>query len=137
GPDAALGAWVISLPRGAVPCLGVGDVDCIILVDEYAARPAKLFPLGDEVSVLIEDMDAVVLTVADEQPSSRIEGKRVNAVELAAARPLLPPRLDEFSGLVELHNTRVVCGLIAVSIPDENVAIRSDRDLRWLIEVVR
>src|SRR5262245_49901206 len=37
----------------------VGDIDRVVAVDEDAARPAELLPLGDEVSFLVEDLDAV------------------------------------------------------------------------------
>src|SRR5258708_9142375 len=53
-PDALLEAGV-----GLVGRLRVGDIDAVILVDPHAARPAELLPLGDEVAVLVEDLQAV------------------------------------------------------------------------------
>jgi hypothetical protein len=43
---------------------------------------------------LVEDLNPVVLPIADEQPTARIERKRVDAVELAGACALLAPRLE-------------------------------------------
>src|SRR6266853_1881619 len=64
-PDAALPAVVIFRDGFR---FGIGDIDDVVLVDEYAARPAELMPLGDVVAVLVEDLDAVVVAVADEEP---------------------------------------------------------------------
>ena len=46
-----------------------GDIDHVVLVDGDAARPAELLPLGEELALLIEDLDAVVGAVGDEQAS--------------------------------------------------------------------
>src|SRR6266852_9400085 len=46
---------------------GIRAIKNVVLVDEEAARAPKLFPLGDELAVLIEDFDAVVAAVGDEQ----------------------------------------------------------------------
>ena len=62
---------------------GVGHVDHVVLVDEDAARPAELRPLVDELAVLIEDLDPVVVAIADEQPAARIDRERVRLIELA------------------------------------------------------
>ena len=43
--------------------------------------------------VLVEDLDAVVLAVADEQPAARIHRDRVRLAELARAVPFLPHSL--------------------------------------------
>src|SRR4051794_1816667 len=92
--DAAARSGVVAVPRlrqtglsgigSRVSRFRVGDVERVCpFVDIEPARTAELEPLGDEGAVLIEDLEAVVLTVADEQPSPRIEGQRVHHVELA------------------------------------------------------
>src|SRR6266446_4464836 len=48
--------------------LRVGDIDHVVLVDGDAARAAELSPLGEEFPVLIEDLDAAIGAVGDEQP---------------------------------------------------------------------
>src|SRR6266404_3510020 len=56
---------------------GIHAVKNVVLVDEEAARAPKLFPLGDELAILIEDFDAVVAAVGDEQPADRIYRQRM------------------------------------------------------------
>src|ERR1700756_1033758 len=92
----------------------------------HAARPAELRPLVDELSVLVEDLDAVVVAVAHEQAPARIHGERMRRIELARRRALLAPGLDELAVLGEFDDTGV--GVAAMSIADENVAIGRDQD---------
>src|SRR5262249_3661805 len=80
--DAAMPAVVVLRDRLG---LGVGDVDVVVLVDVDAARPAVLRPFFDERAVLIEDLDPVVVAVADEQSAARVECQRVRLIELAGA----------------------------------------------------
>src|SRR3954470_12695276 len=40
--------------------LGIGHVDCVVAIDEDAARPPELLPLLEITAVLVEDLDAVV-----------------------------------------------------------------------------
>ena len=107
-------ALPMRMPRFHAPCagltrarLGVGDVEHVVLVDEDAARPAELRPLVDELAVLVEDLDAVVAAVADEQAALRVERERVRLVELARRRCRTCPNvLMQLAGLVELENPR-------------------------------
>src|SRR5262245_33181145 len=72
----------------------VGDIDRVVAVDEDAARTAELLPLGDEFAFLVEDLDAVVVAVADEEAALRVHRQRVRNVEFARAGALLAPGLD-------------------------------------------
>src|SRR5258708_3613924 len=97
--------------RAAVARFGISDIQGIGLpVDVDSARSAELEPLGDELSVLVENLNAVVLTIADEEPTARIERQRVRDVEFSGAHPFLAPGLDELSGPVELHDSSVADG---------------------------
>ena len=112
--------------RAAVPRFRIGDIQRVgLLVDVHPARAAELEPLGDELPVLIEDLNAVVLTIADEHASARIDGERVRDIELARAHAFLAPRLEELSVLVELHDARVADRQAAagVAVGDEDVAV--------------
>src|SRR3954452_5334686 len=71
--------------------LGIGDVDGVVFGDEDPARPAELAPLVQECAVLIEDLDPVVLAVADEQPPARVDGDRMRLAELAMSGSLTAP----------------------------------------------
>src|SRR5207244_4207079 len=58
-------------PVGAGPVhaarFGVRDINIVVLVDVYPARPAELIPGVEQFHVLIEDLDPVVAAVADEK----------------------------------------------------------------------
>jgi len=49
-----------------------------------------LLPLLEEIPFLVEDLDAAVAAVADEQPPPGIQGDGVRRVELAGGVPFLP-----------------------------------------------
>ena len=66
-----------------VPRLGIGDVDRVVFRDRDAARPAELRPLVEKLAVLIEDLDAVVVAIADKEAAARVQGNRVRHVEFA------------------------------------------------------
>src|SRR5260370_11275492 len=87
-PDALFEAGV-----GLVGRLRVCDIDAVILVDPHAARPAELLPLGDEVAVRVEDLQAVVWAVRGAQTSRGVERGplRAAAPAPAPAFPAPPP----------------------------------------------
>src|SRR5262245_5322467 len=86
--NAALPVLVVTRDRLR---LGIGDVDHVVLVDVDAARTAELVPLVEELAVLIEDLHAVVVAIADEQPAARIHRQRVRLIELAVAAAQFAP----------------------------------------------
>src|SRR2546426_4026073 len=110
----------------------VGDIEDVVPVDEYPARPAELLPRFEKFSVLVEDLDAVVPPITNKESAARIHGQRMRRLEVAGSGPLLPPRLDERALLRELHHPRVRVPTMAV--PDEDVAVRCDEDRRWHVE---
>src|SRR5215475_12965510 len=63
-PDAALPARISSRVR-----LRIGHINDVALINENSARPAELLPLFEEFSILVEDLDAVIIPVADEEPA--------------------------------------------------------------------
>src|SRR5262245_9103653 len=75
----------------------VCDLEYVVAVDVDAARPAELLPLGDVAAVLVENLDAVVVAVADKQPPLRIHRQRMGDIELARACALFAPGLDELA----------------------------------------
>src|SRR5229473_3385709 len=77
-PDAALPA--VMVPGNGFG-LGIRDIDHVVLVDEDPARPAELVPLVEEVALLVENLDAIVVAVADEQPSARIHRQGMGSVD--------------------------------------------------------
>src|SRR6266849_531198 len=127
-PDALLEARV-----GLVGRLRVGDVDHVVLVDPDAARPTELLPLGEELAVLVEDLDAAVGAVGDEQTPGGIEREPVRHVEFARSLAFLAPRFDELAVSGELHDAGI--GLVAVSVGDEDIAVRRDDHVGGRVEM--
>src|SRR5947207_11574376 len=97
--------------------LRIGHVDRVVSGDGDAARPAELIPDIEELAVLIEDLDAVVLAVADEQTPARVHGDRVRLADLSRARALAAPFLQELSGAIEFHDAVVLA--VALAVGDE------------------
>jgi hypothetical protein len=60
-------------------------------------RPAELEPLIEKVAILIENLNSIVLTIADEKPPTRIHSERMWDIELAGSRSLRTPCFDEFA----------------------------------------
>src|SRR5580704_14713500 len=113
--------------------LRVGDIDDVV-ADIDAARPAELLPLGDEFSILIEDLDAIVRPVGDEQPARRIHGQPVGDVELALPGAVVAPGGEEFA-VARVFDDAVV-GLVAMAVGNENIAVRRDLDVGRYVELV-
>src|SRR3990172_2846430 len=85
--------------------IAIGHIHSVLRVDEKAARLPKLFPFLQEFSVLIENLDAIVTAVGDEQPSRGIHGDAMRHVELPGTRSFLPPRFDESPVFRKLQDT--------------------------------
>src|SRR5262245_40014720 len=60
-----------ALPAGISPRvrLRVGHINDVVFINENAARPSELLPLFEEFPILIEDLDAIIIPVADEKPA--------------------------------------------------------------------
>src|SRR5262249_54885206 len=114
--------------------LGVGDVDGVVARDEDAARAAELLPHTEHRAALIEDLDAIVLAVADEQAAARVHRDRIGLPHLARAGSLVSPLLHEPSAAREPHDAIVLA--VTMTVRDEDVAVRRDHDVRRLIEEI-
>ncbi len=82
-----------------------------------------------KVAVRVEHLDAAVAAVGDVDVAAVVAGDRMQNVELSLPRPALAPRFHPASGLVDLHDARVV-----VAVGDEDVAVRVPRDVGRAIE---
>ena len=121
---------------------GVDGIQHVVVVDEQAADAAVLVVDVEQVPVLVEDLDAVVAAVGDEQPALRVEGEPVGRPELAGPKADLAPLLDEVAVLVELQDPpgrtlRRVGVLSAVAVRDEDVAVRRRDHVARLVELAR
>src|SRR6267142_5630244 len=94
--------------------LRVGAIEHPRAIEEDAARPPELPPLGEELPLLVEHLDARVAAIGHEQPSLRIEHEAVRRVELALTRSLPAPLLDVLPVAVELDDARVAVAAVAV-----------------------
>src|SRR5262249_24838226 len=100
-----------------------------------AARPAKLFPLFQEFPVLVENLNAAVGAISDEESSPGIDGDGMKAAELTSSRSFLAPGFDEFSIFAKLHDPPA--RVLAMSVRDENVSVRSNHKVGGINERVR
>src|SRR5256885_7476255 len=98
-PDPLLESRIDLIARGRVR-----DVEDVLLVDEDAARPSELAPIGDELAILIEDLNPAVRAVGDIKPALGIHRESMRRIEFAWAGSLLAPRLDELAVLGELDD---------------------------------
>ena len=132
-PDALLEARI-----GLLVGLRIRHVEHVVLVDEDRARPAELLPFGEQAAVQIENLDAAVDAVGDEQPVLRIDRHLVRRVELAGSAAVLAPGLDEFPLLVEFHDAVVGDLLVdlAVTVGHEDVAVGSDEHVGGRVELI-
>ena len=64
--------------------LGIGGVNDVVAVDRQTARTAELIVLADELAVLGQDLDAMVVTVGDDQLSL---SSRIRARAASGTRP--------------------------------------------------
>src|ERR1019366_9412709 len=129
--DAALPAGVVTVTV-ALARFGIGDIKDVALADVEAAGAAELSPLIEKFAVLVEDLDAVVGAVPDEEAAGGIESQAVGSIELAGGRALLAPGLDERAVFGKLHHAGV--GVAAVSVGDEDLAVGSDGHGGRLVE---
>ena len=87
-------------------------------------------PLVDEFEVLVQDLDAVVRAVGDEQAALRVERQGVRSHELAGPGPLPADRLDELPVAGDPHQAVAVLLPAGrprpVAVGDDDVAVRGD-----------
>src|SRR6185503_3041090 len=102
-------------------------------IDVDAAWTSELFPLIDELPILIEYLDAAVAAVRDENAAARVDRDAVRRIEFTWSRSTLAPRLDELAVLRELHDA-IHRDVGDVAIGDEDVAVLRDGDVAWPAE---
>ena len=93
-------------------------------VDIDRARLTELFPGGDEIAVLVEDLDAIILTIGDVHiPLGTADVDVVGFPEVAGFRPHVPPLLDELAVRRILHDAGAVQRVTGMAIRHKNIAI--------------
>src|SRR5262245_10823035 len=132
--DAAQPAGV----RGDAVRFGVGYIHEAV-AQGNAARASELLPLCDEGSLLVEDLNAVVAAVGDEEATLRVQGDVVRGLELDRAGAKPPERADEFAILREARDAPdSPCGrvglLARMPFGDEEISVRGHNDAAGLVE---
>ena len=92
----------------------IGRIDIVVPIDVEFARKPELLPFVKEIPVLIENLDAVVDAIGNEQAAGRIHGQLMWGVELAGTAAALAPGLDVFAVLGELENAIGRAGAVSL-----------------------
>src|SRR5262249_32946178 len=128
-PNASLPAIMILCNRFR---FGIGHIDNVVLVNEDAARPAKLEPLLDVVALLVENLDTVIAAIGEKEPPARIHREGRGNAHPARPGPLFPPGLDNFAVFAKLDEARF--GFPPMPTGNKDVPIRSNKHRRWRVE---
>ena len=120
--------------------LRVDRIERVVVGDEEPADPAELVVGVEQIAVLIEDLEAVVAAVGDEEPALGIECQRVRSTELARTEPDDAPLLDEVALGIELQDAPGppfgwIRTLAAVTVGHEDVTVRGGDDVARLVEL--
>ena len=83
--NSSLAAGIVRILARRIFGFGIRDVKHVVLIDENPAGPSELFPGREKLAVPIEDGDAAVAAVGDEEPALTIEGKHVRALQFTVA----------------------------------------------------
>src|SRR4029077_6913316 len=114
---------------------GRADVDGVVAPDEEGTGLTELRPRGNEPAVLIEYLNAVVLSIGDVHPAARAADEKVMwLVEFAGRRSHAAPRLDEAPVARKLHDASSAVLVRRVTIRDEYVAVWRHGNARRPIE---
>ncbi len=97
--------------------------------DEDVLGGAEVSPLAQKFAVGIENLDAVILPVADVNRAFGIHGNRMRRVEFTGPGAALAPVENVFSLVRKLHHAR-----ISVAIGDIELAGGSESDVRRPVE---
>src|SRR5271154_4496352 len=92
-------------------------------------------PSGDEIAVLIENLDTTVAAIGNVDASHRTADRDiVRVIEIAGRRSFVTPRLDEAAILGEFDDAGVIRRIAAMAIGNKNIAICRDRHTGRSIE---
>src|SRR5262249_17281010 len=99
------------------------DIKRIVWPDEDRAWLAKLIPGGDEIPVLIENLDAAVAAVCNiDTPERAADENIVRIIEIAGSRSFVAPSLDEPAVLGKFNHTGIIRFIGGMAIGDKNIA---------------
>src|SRR6266849_6215222 len=99
--DAPVESRVVAVLSRHVTRLGVRDVQSVV-ENSNAARTPELPPFSNELASWGENLDAIVIAVADEDAALRIERDGVRTIKLPGPRAFRSPCLNELAVLIEV-----------------------------------
>ena len=123
----------IQIHPDQLSCEAVHHVD-VLLADVEAARQPLVFDFPDERSVLLEDLDTLILPIRNPQQTLGVDIDAVRDLELTRPVPLPPHDLMNVPSLLNLMRARRRSDL-SVSLHDEDVAAIGNDDVVGLIEL--
>src|SRR5215510_12605225 len=104
------------------------DINLVIRADEDRAWLAELLPSGDEIAVLVENLDTTVEAIGNiDAPQGTAERDIVRIIEIAGRRSFVTPGLDEPAILGEFEDAAVARGIATMAIGNKNIAIGRNR----------
>src|SRR5262249_18096197 len=126
---ARLGDRPVPLRRLTLVPPELGDVGAALRIEHDVGGPLRVGPLAQILTVRAEDLNAIVLPIADEDPAVGGRGDAVGQVELPGTLAGHTPRPLELTGWREAMDAA-----IAVAVRNVEVAVRSHRDVGRAIE---
>src|SRR5581483_9754560 len=114
----------------------------VLAADIKRAGQTRILDLADVLSIRIENLDALILTVGHPELALGVHRDSVRNVELARLSALASPELEELAVLVELEDARILRhaappGPGSVALRNENVPVGSDRNVVGFVEEMR
>src|SRR5262245_23137536 len=109
-----------------------GGVEFTFLAERYLVKLTAIFPLTEELAVLIEFLKPPVFAVRDVEVVVRTHRDRVHRIEFTRAGPFLSPLLDLLSGCIVFDDAPV-----AVAVGHEHVTVLRESDIRGTAKLSR
>src|SRR5579872_4379492 len=110
----------------------------IFVSNDQAARQAAILMLPDILSVLVKDLNPLILAIRHPQQALRIHRDPMSFRELPWFRASAAPGLDKFPVLIELQDARVsAIAFRRVPLDHKDVTVAPKGQVVGLIEAVR
>src|SRR5271166_500498 len=101
----------------------------LICRDQQPVRITDAGPLLDEVTLGVEDLDALVLAVPNVNSALRVDGDAMRQVEFTNAGSKFSPGFDVISIAVKLYDTG-----ISIAVSDVYMTVLGEGHIGWLVE---
>lgn len=105
------------------------DEERTVVLFQYIHRTTKAAPNLKCCAVSIEDLHAIVLSIADEQPAAAVRNDRMGRHKFPRSVSDFAEASNMLANGAETMNSRV-----AISISDVNFAVHGNRGLCWMVE---